>query len=135
MSSPSDRDAPDLRSLTPEPVGEAPAAFLAAVRAPRRSRGGAGGGGGRAAGRGGRGAGRPTPQDPTAGGLRQVEADEPAPDAPEGQMTLASLRRLYAGGAGDGEFTLPELPRLVTAGPAEPPLRLMDTDRLLGGGM
>ena len=50
-------------------------------------------------------------------------------------MTLASLRRLYAGGAGDGEFTLPELPRLVTAGPAEPPLRLMDTDRLLGGGM
>ncbi|MCC7389870.1 MAG: hypothetical protein IT431_14010 [Phycisphaerales bacterium] len=142
MPSPSDRETPDLRSLTPEPVGEAPAAFLAAVRARRRvvrsqrlSLAAVAVAVGLVAWRVGPWAGGPTPTDPTGGGPRLVETGEPAPGGSEGQMTLASLRRLYAGATGEGEFTLPELPRLVTAGPGEPPLRLMDTDLLLSGGV
>lgn len=141
MPSPSDRETPDLRHLTPEPAGDAPAPFLAAVRARGRAvrarrlsvavvvlagalavwRVGLPGGE----------AGRPIGDGPrVVHGDARGQADRPVHGA-----SLASLRRLYDRPADDGGSVLPELPSLPQQDREEPPLRLRDAARLLADGI
>lgn len=130
-------EMPDLGGLTPEPAGEAPAAFVAAVRARRRvvrarrlSVGAMALVAVVAAWWLAPPAGAPaleTAPELAAGG------EGPGPAAPG--STLASMRRLYAAGGGEGPVVLPEPARGAVGAAGERPLSLMDTRRVLAGGV
>lgn len=131
---------PDLHT---DQAGEAPLAYITAVRARRRAvrmrRVSAALLVGVVAVAGWRFAPTPAtdpgvPPTPSLAGGTPDGVRVPEPEGPG--VTLASLRRLWAEADGPGlpEFPSAELPTAEVAA-AEPPLRLRDIDRVLAGGV
>lgn len=142
MSSPTEHHPPEpgFANLPTEQVGEAPTAFIAAVRARRRTvrtrRVSAAMLVAAVAVVGWRLVPTPTTTDPAPSPTPSIASgtpDWPALSAPGGSgVTLASLRRLCAQAEGPG---LPDFPAAKVAAATEAPLRLRDIDRVLAGGV